>query len=151
MHEDFGNRSKSRELFRRTTTHGGATATRGDRTKLKSPFYFPLFIYLIILFIYFLFKINYLINLSLFVCIYFCYFILFIYFVSFLFLVDFTVSSRCSITGILHRHHHFTDSFNQPSNLSPKLLQPVNHTPPPHSFPAIYHLIISIHTDPFTI
>ena len=46
LYEDFGNRSEFRQVCQRTTTLGGATTTRGGETQIKSPFYFPMFIFI---------------------------------------------------------------------------------------------------------
>ena len=54
LYEDFGNRSKSRQFCRRTTTHGGATTTRGGERQIKSQFNFPLFIIIYIFILVFI-------------------------------------------------------------------------------------------------
>ena len=63
LYEDFERRFESRQFCRRTTTHGGATTTRGDEIHFKSLLYFPLFIFILIpflfLYIYFIILLFY--------------------------------------------------------------------------------------------
>ena len=56
MYEDFGNRSKSRQFCRRTTTQGGATTIRGGQNIFSKPlFIFP---FIIVIYFYFIYLIN---------------------------------------------------------------------------------------------
>ena len=121
LYEDFGNRSESRQFCRRTTTHGGATTTRGDEIHFKSLLYFPLFmlyIYfysLFFIFIYVLYFI-YFIFFS-FVLLLFCFFILSLFCFAFpLFAATFL---PCSSHGInssqeMHSRHPISSSPSTP-------------------------------------
>jgi hypothetical protein len=44
MYEDFGNRSKSRQFCRRTTTQGGATTNRGGKIHFLNLYLIPFLI-----------------------------------------------------------------------------------------------------------
>jgi hypothetical protein len=50
-YEDFGNRSKSRQFCRRTTTNGGATTTLGGQKSIPTSIQFSLFNYCLFLFL----------------------------------------------------------------------------------------------------
>ena len=58
MYEDFGNRSKSRQFCRRTTTHGGATTIRGGQNMFSKPLFISL-LYIVVYFYFSLFSLNY--------------------------------------------------------------------------------------------
>ena len=78
MYEDFGNRSKSRQFCRRTTTQGDATTIRGGKNIFSKPLLFSLII--IIYFYFYFLRLN-----NFFYC--FNSFIIVILFICFIYLL----------------------------------------------------------------